>query len=133
MYPDKVSGEIVDAAMKVHTALGPGLLESAYEFCLAYELRSRGLEVQTQVPVTIRYRDVEMECGYRIDMLVERSIIVAVKAIERTKPVHEAQLLSHLRLSDHKVGLLINFHVRYLKDGIKRMVNNWQTHASVEA
>ncbi|MEO7457937.1 MAG: GxxExxY protein [Gemmatimonadaceae bacterium] len=120
---DAVSGQVVDAAMRVHSALGPGLLESAYAACLAYELRDRGLTVRTQVPLPVVYRDVHVEAGYRIDLLVEEEVVAELKAITKLAPIHEAQLLSYLRLADKRVGLLINFHVSHLKDGIKRMVN----------
>jgi len=116
-----VTGQIVDAAIKVHSVLGPGLLESAYEVCLAYELRKRGLRVRTQVPLPIVYEGVRLEVGYRIDMLVEESVVVENKALTKVPFILEAQLLSHLKLSGHKVGLMINFHVRRLKDGITRM------------
>lgn len=121
---NQVSGTIVDAAMKVHTALGPGLLQSAYNACLAHELRTRGLRVDLQVPVPVVYDGVKLEVGYRIDMLVERSVVVELKAITKLLPVHEAQLLSHLRLNDNRLGLLINFHVLHLRDGIKRIANH---------
>lgn len=109
--------------MKVHTALGPGLLESAYETCLAYELRQRGLRVETQVTLPVKYDGVELDAGYRLDLLVESRVIVELKAIEKMTPLHEAQLLSYLKLSGCKVGLLINFNVERLKDGIKRIAN----------
>jgi GxxExxY protein len=118
------SGQVVDAAMKVHSALGPGLLESAYQACLAHELRKRGLTVRAQLPVPIIYDGVRIETGYRIDLVVEDAVVVELKAVANVLPIHEAQLLSHLKLSGHRVGLLINFHVQHLKDGIKRMVNN---------
>lgn len=113
----------VDAAMKVHTKLGPGLLESAYEACLAYELRQRGLQVATQVSLPISYEDVQLDAGYRIDLLVESQVIVELKAVEKMIPLYDAQLLSYLKLSGNKIGLLINFNVMRLKDGIKRMAN----------
>ena len=118
-----ITGQVVDAAMKVHTALGPGLLESAYETCLAYELRQRGLRVETQVTLPVKYDGVELDAGYRLDLLVESRVIVELKAIEKMTPLHEAQLLSYLKLSGCKVGLLINFNVERLKDGIKRIAN----------
>ncbi|NLX99946.1 MAG: GxxExxY protein [Rhodopirellula sp.] len=124
MNPNEVSGQIVDAAMKVHTALGPGLLESAYEGCLAYELRKRGLKVGTQVGLPVVYEGVNIEVGYRIDLLVEDLAIVELKAVDKIAPIHEAQLLTYLKLSGKRLGLLINFNVVHLKDGIKRMVNN---------
>lgn len=118
-----ISGEVVDAAMKVHSALGPGLLESAYHACLAYELRKRGLKVLTEVDLPVMYDGIRIDVGYRIDMLVEDSVAVEIKAVSKVLPVHEAQLLSYLKLGGYHVGLLLNFHVVRLKDGIKRMVN----------
>ena len=118
-----VSGQVVDAAMKVHSALGPGLLESAYEACLAHELRVRGLRVRTQVPLAVVYDGVRIEMGYRLDLLVEESVIVELKTVTKLRPIHDAQLLSYLKLSGHRVGLRINFHVPRLKDGIRRMLN----------
>ena len=123
MELNEISGAVVDSAMKVHTALGPGLLESTYEVCLAFELADRGLQVRTQVALPVVYRSVRLEAGYRLDLLVEDSVIVELKAIESVLPIHEAQLLSYLKLSGKKLGLLINFNVVHLKDGIKRMVN----------
>ena len=119
------SGVVVDAALKVHTKLGPGLLESAYEICLAHELSRRGLRVDAQVPVPLIYDGVRVEVGYRLDLLVEGQVVVKLKAITKLLPIHDAQLLSYLRLSRHPVGLLINFHEQHLKDGIKRIVNAW--------
>ena len=119
-----ISGEIVDAAMKVHSALGPRLLESAYLACLAHELRSRSLAVEVQKSLPVIYDGLRIEAGYRIDLLVEDAIVVELKVASKLHPVHEAQLLSYLRLSNKKLGLLINFHVAHLKDGIKRIVNN---------
>lgn len=109
--------------MTVHTALGPGLLESAYVACLAYELRSRGRTVLTEMPLPVLYRGVRIDVGYRLDLLVEDTVVVETKAVTKLQPIHDAQLLSYLRLSGHRVGLLINFHVRFLKDGIRRIVN----------
>jgi GxxExxY protein len=123
MEVNEITGQIVDAAMKVHTKLGPGLLESAYEAVLAYELRKRGLNVETQLTLPIVYEDVSLDVGYRLDMFVEDEIIVELKAVEKMIPLYEAQLLSYLKLKDKKIGLLINFHVVLLKDGIKRMAN----------
>jgi GxxExxY protein len=117
------SGRVIDAAMRVHTALGPGLLESAYEACLAHELRKRGMRVETQVPLPILYDGRRIDAGYRLDLLVEDAIIVELKAVPRMHPVFEAQLLSYLKLSNYSIGLLINFHVPRLKDGIKRFAN----------
>jgi len=116
---------ILDASMTVHTALGPGLLESAYEHCLCYELAKRGVHVRAQVELPIIYDGNKIEAGYRIDMLVENVIIIELKTVERFLPVHEAQLLSYLKLADKRLGFLINFHVSQLRNGIKRMVNDF--------
>jgi len=118
--------EIIGAAIKIHRRLGPGLLESAYEACLAYELEQMGFQVQRQKPVPLIYEGVKLECGFRADLVVGGRTVVEVKCKDALHPVDEAQLLSHLRLLDLRVGLLINFHVVLLKDGIKRMVNNYQ-------
>jgi GxxExxY protein len=125
---NQVTGAIVSAAMKVHSVLGPGLLESAYQVCLAHELRMRGLQVITQVGLPVVYEGERLELGYRIDLLVENLVVVEIKCVEAIHPVHQAQLLSYMRLSGKQIGLLINFHVAHLKDGIKRMVDgeNWQ-------
>lgn len=123
MDVNQVSGQIINAAMKVHSSLGPGLLESAYEACLLHELRQSGLKAQTQVSLPVSYDGVKIDVGYRIDLLVEDAVIVELKAVEALMPIHSAQLLSYLKLSDKKVGLLINFNVLHLKDGIRRMVN----------
>jgi GxxExxY protein len=120
---NRITGQIIDAAMHVHTKLGPGLLESAYEACLAYELRKRGFKALTQVGLPVIYDEVQLDVGYRIDLLVEDEVIVELKAVDEIAPIHEAQLLSYLKLSGRKVGLLINFNVRRLKDGIHRRVN----------
>src|SRR5215468_5970316 len=121
---NELSRIILDAAFRVHSAIGPGLLESAYEACLAYEIRSAGLKVQTQVPLPVLYRDVKLEVGYRLDLLVEELVVVEVKAVDALAPVHHAQLLSYLKLSGKKLGLLINFNEFHLRHGIKRVVNN---------
>lgn len=123
MEINSVTGQIVDAAMKVHQALGLGLLESAYEACLIYELRKRGLKVAGQVPLPIVYEEVHLEVGYRMDLVVQESVVVEIKAVEAVAPIHKAQLISYLKLSGHKVGLLINFNVELLKDGVTRLVN----------
>lgn len=123
MDVNDISGHIVDAAIKVHSALGPGLLESAYEACLAHELRKRRLRVRSQVPLAISYDEILIEPGYRIDLLVEETVIVELKAVDKWLPIYEAQLLSYLKLSNYRVGLLINFHVQHLKHGIKRLAN----------
>ncbi|HEY3322210.1 MAG TPA: GxxExxY protein [Planctomycetota bacterium] len=123
MEINDITGQIVDAAMKVHTALGPGLLESAYRGCLVFELKKRGFAVASEAKLPVAYDGVNIDVGYRIDLLVEDVVIVELKAVDKLIPVHEAQLLSYLKLSGKKVGLLINFNVVHLKDGVKRLVN----------
>lgn len=118
-----ITESIIAAAIQVHRVLGPGLLESAYAACLAYELGKRGLAVEEQKPVPLVYEQVKLECGYRMDLLVERSVVVEVKSIEALAPIHEAQVMSYLRLSGCKLALLINFNVVVLKDGIRRFIN----------
>ena len=116
-----LTGKIIGAAIEVHRTLGPGLLESAYEACLIYELRLRGIKVEHQKPLPVFYKDVMLDCGYRLDLVIENQVIVEIKTVSSITPIHEAQLLSYLKLSDCKVGLLINFNVIVLKDGIRRM------------
>ena len=123
--PEQVSGKIIAAAMKVHTAVGPGLLESAYEACLLYELQKNGLKVATQVPFPLVYDNLRLDVGYRLDLLVEDLVIVEIKCAETIASVHKSQLLSYLRLTGKSLGLLINFHVEHLRDGIKRVVNGY--------
>jgi len=118
--------EIITAAIKIHRKLGPGLLESAYEACLAHELQQAGMRVERQKPVPLIYDTVKLDCGFRADLVVENRVVVELKCKETLHPVDEAQLLSHLRLLNIPVGLLINFHVVLLKDGIRRMVNNYR-------
>jgi GxxExxY protein len=122
-----LTGLIVTAAMKVHSLLGPGLLESAYEACSAHELRKQGLEIRNQVVLPVVYDGTTIDLGYRLDLLVEDTVIVELKCTEGFHPIHQAQLLSYLKLSGKNVGLLINFHVTHLRNGIQRMVNgkNW--------
>ncbi len=120
---NKITETVIGAAIHVHKALGPGLLESAYGTCLAYELSQRGLKVERQVPLPVVYKETRLDCGYRLDLLVEDSVIVEVKAADELMPIHEAQVLSYLRLSGRKVGLLINFNVTTLTKGLKRIVN----------
>jgi GxxExxY protein len=134
---NEVSGSIVDAAMKVHSALGPGLLEKAYEVCLVHELQSRGLVVVVQAALPVIYEGLRMDAGYRLDVLVEDTIIVELKAVDALNPLHEAQLLTYLKLSGKPLGLLLNFNVLHMRDGIKRLArrNLPQTdvfHRSVE-
>lgn len=118
-----LSYEIIKAALKVHSNLGPGLLESTYEACLLYELGKAGFRAACQVPLPVIYDSVKLDLGYRIDLLVEDLVIVELKAIEDLQPIHKAQLLSYLRLSKKSLGLLINFNVAHLKEGIHRVVN----------
>lgn len=113
---------IIGAAMKVHSALGPGLLESAYEACLTYELRKNGFDVKAQVELPVVYEGIRVDLGYRIDLLVNDVVIIELKCVEKIAAVHEAQIISYLRSSKKNVGLLINFHVRHLRDGIERFV-----------
>jgi GxxExxY protein len=123
---NKITEKIINGAISVHKELGPGLLESAYEACLVYELASQNLKVERQKSLPLRYRGIQLDCGYRLDLLIEESIIVEIKAIEKLEPIHEAQLLSYLKLSKCPVGLLINFNVKFLKDGIRRLVNQFK-------
>ena len=122
MDKNEISGAVVDAAMKIHSALGPGLLESAYAVCLKHELVKRGLRVASEVPLPVIYDDVKLEVGYRLDLVVEDTVVVELKAIEALAPIHQAQIISYLKLSGKPIGLLINFHSFHLKDGIKRFV-----------
>ncbi len=121
MERDQITHEIIDSAYKVHTKLGPGLLESAYRTCLAYELRKKGLKVEEEKPLPIIYEEIKLECGYRLDLLVENEVIVELKTVNAFNDVHLAQLLTYLRFSDKRIGLLLNFYVKSLKDGIKRV------------
>lgn len=120
---NRITGIIIDCSMAVHTALGPGLLEGAYHACLVHELRKRGLSVESGVRVPVLYDGLSIDLGYRIDILVEQQVIVELKAVERIHPIHQAQLLSYMKLHGRKVGLLINFNVVHLKDGITRLVH----------
>lgn len=122
---NQITEKIIGCAIEVHKALGPGLLESAYEKCLCFELQQKRLKFEQQVPLPVTYKYVKLDCGYRMDIVVEDLVIVEVKAVERLIPVHDAQLLSYLKLHDKKVGLLMNFHVSILKNGLKRIVNNF--------
>ncbi len=121
---EKVASHIVDSAIKVHSALGPGLLESVYQRCFVYELKQRGLGVETETPVPIRYKAVSIDAGYRADMKVDGSIIVENKTVDAILPIHRAQLLTYLKLSGCRVGFLINWKVTRIKDGIERMIWN---------
>jgi len=123
---NEITEAIIGAAIAVHRELGPGLLESAYEACLTYELAERKLKVERQKGLPVTYHGVQLDCGYRIDLLVEEQVVVELKTVERLEPIHEAQLLSYLKLSGCKVGLLINFNVKVLKNGIRRLVHEFQ-------
>ena|SRR5205823_3187526 len=126
---DQISRRIIGAAIEVHKTVGSGLLESAYQACLAFELRQQGFKVEEQKPLAVVYKNVHLDCGYRLDLVVEDAIIVEIKAVEQLAPIHEAQLLSYLRLSNRRVGLLMNFHSRVLVDGLKRIVNEFPDSA----
>jgi GxxExxY protein len=120
---DGIGKLIVPAAIQVHTALGAGLLESAYEACLAYELAKHGLMVERQVSMPVLYESVRLDVGYRIDLLLERKVVVEIKAVDRVIPAHLAQILTYLKLGGYKLGFLFNFNVAHMRDGIKRVVN----------
>jgi GxxExxY protein len=128
MTAQEVSHAVITAAMRVHSALGPGLLESTYTACLQYELLNAGFRSSAQVALPVIYRGTKLELGYRIDLLVENLVVVEVKSVDSISPVHQAQIISYLKLSGRPLGLLINFNVVHLKDGIKRFVNGtgWQ-------
>jgi GxxExxY protein len=123
LKPQEVSHAIISAAMKVHSELGPGLLESAYTACLQFKLREAGFECVTQLALPVVYRGVKLDAGYRIDLLVENLVLVEIKSVDAISPVHHAQVITYLKLSGKSLGLLINFNVVHLKDGIKRFVN----------
>ena len=123
MDTNTITGVIVDSAITVHRALGPGLLESTYQACLTHELSCRDIVVRKEVALPVEYRGLHLDTGYRLDLLVNEQVIVELKAVERLLPIHQAQLLTYLKLSRSKVGLLINFNVQRLKDGIKRLIH----------
>ncbi|MGN8059248.1 GxxExxY protein [Pedobacter sp. 22163] len=125
MTENEIAKLIVNAAYQVHVELGPGLLESAYEACLVYELVNAGLQVSNQIDLPVYYKDVKLNCNYRIDILVERKVIIEVKAVSILKEVHLAQTITYLKLSNCKLGLLINFNEAKIKDGIKRVINGY--------
>ena len=124
MQTNEITHKILNAAYRIHTELGPGLLESAYENCLAYELRQDGLLVETQKPLPLVYKEVKLECGYRVDLLVEREVIVEIKAADGINDIHLAQTLTYLKLLNKEIGLILNFNVTSLKQGIKRVINS---------
>lgn len=124
MTENEIGTLFVDCAYKVHNSLGPGLLESSYEACLLYELKMRGLHVKSQAPLPLIYNDVKLEIGYRLDIIINSKVIIEIKSVEALNNVHYAQIITYLKLSDCKLGYLVNFNVNYFKNGIKRVVNN---------
>lgn len=126
---NSITGQIIGAAIEAHRTVGPRLLESAYEVCLVYELKQRGLSLEQQKPLPVTYKNVKLDCRHRLDIVVENLVVVEVKAVEKLNSVHEAQLLSYLRLYGSRVGLLINFHLNMLKHGIRRIVNEFPDSA----
>ena len=124
MHENRIAEGIVEAAFQVHRWFGPGLLESAYEACLTRELLQMGFQVERQVPLPLVYRDVRLDAGYKLDLWIERKVVVEVKAVDELHPVHLAQVITYLKLTGNSLGLLINFHSALLKDGIRRVVNN---------
>lgn len=123
MEIEQIFKQVLDCSFKVHSALGPGLLESSYEECLLYEIRKAGLVVEKQKPLPLIYEDIKLEIGYRIDLLVENKIIIEIKSVDTLADIHLAQILTYLKLSGCKLGLLVNFNVKHLKNGIKRIIN----------
>ena len=124
MTENEISSKIIGACIEVHKKLGPGLIESTYEVCLAYELKLIGLEVKQQLPLPVVYKEIKLNAGYRIDMLVENKVIIEVKSVDLLAPIHTAQILTYLKLKEIKLGLLINFNSVKLIDRLKRIVNN---------
>ena len=123
---NRLTETIIGASIEVHRALGPGLLESAYQKCLFHELESQGLQVKMEIPLPIVYKDIRLNHGYRIDLLVEDTVVIEIKTVEAFSDVHKAQILTYLKLSEYPIGLLINFHTKLLKNGIKRFINTPQ-------
>ena len=123
---NRLTEKIIGAAIEVHKALGPGLLESAYEECLAHELSLANISFERQLPLPVIYKSLSLDCGYRLDFLVEKKVVLELKAIERLQPIHQAQLLTYLKLGGWPIGLLINFNMPVLRQGIKRMVHNFK-------
>ncbi len=119
---DELSHRVIGCALEVHRHLGPGLLESSYEQCLAYELNAAKIPFELQCPVAVRYKQIKIDCAYRVDVLIDDTIILELKSVDKILPIHQAQLLTYMKLKDISLGLLINFNVKYLRDGIKRMV-----------
>ncbi len=133
MKENELTQQIIGAAIEVHRGMGPGLLESAYEECLCHELTLRGIPFERQVALPVEYKGVKLDCGYRLDLLVANAVVVELKAVERIEAIHEAQLLTYLKLGGWTVGLLINFNVPILKNGIKRIVNNYNENSALSA
>lgn len=133
MTENAIAKEIVDAAFRIHTTLGPGLLESVYQTVLAYELGRRGLRTVSQQAIPVVYENVRIDTGFRADLVVEEKVIVEIKSVELLAPVHKKQLLTYLRLADKRLGLLINFHVALIKDGITRIVNGLENEAHTKS
>lgn len=123
-FENPLSKEIIGAAIEVHRQLGPGLLESAYEECLAHEFTMRGIQFERQKPLPIVYKGIKLDCGYRLDFLVSESVVVELKVVEKVMPIHQAQTITYLKLTNCKLGLILNFNVRLMKTGIKRVVLN---------
>ena len=124
MRENEIAKVVVDVAFLVHTRLGPGLLESVYKAVMAYELRKRGMTIETEVPIRVEWDEVKLEVGFRADLIVEQSVVVELKSIEQIAPVHKKQLLTYLRLTNCRLGLLINFNTELIRDGISRVANN---------
>ena len=124
MNEDELSSEIIGAAIEVHKQLGPGLLETAYEECLAHELALRGIPFERQKPIAVRYKDVRLDCGFRADLVVGGLVILELEAVDELAPIHDAQVITYLKLTGCRLGLLLNFNVRLMRDGIKRLVLN---------
>lgn len=123
MHENEITSKVINAAIEVHKALGPGLLESAYKECLYYQLAKSGLNVQKEKALPLIYEEVKLDCGYRIDLLVENKIVIEIKSVEALNDLHTAQILTYLKLGNYKIGLLLNFNVVLLKNGIKRIIN----------
>lgn len=126
MNINDLTGLVIGATIEVHKALGPGLLESVYEECLCHELKLRNINFERQKSLPVQYKGVMLDCGYRLDIVVEKSVILELKACDQLEPIHKAQLLTYLKLSNMRVGLLLNFHVKVMKDGILRVVNEFE-------
>ncbi|MEX0649251.1 MAG: GxxExxY protein [Balneolaceae bacterium] len=123
MTENEIGTLVVNAAYEVHIRLGPGLLESAYHKCLVYELKTQGLDISTEVQLPLRYKNIELDCGYRLDILIEKKVVIEIKTVEKLKDIHTAQLLTYLKLTRCRLGYLLNFHTPKIKYGIKRVVN----------